>query len=976
MLGLFLIFMLSVSLPLQFPADIVFAQEAAAPDETVSETTMETIMETEDVTAADSEEADTETFAETETETMTETQLPDLTEEEVLLPETEAETETETFSETVTETESETETETETEAVVSRITGFVGLSDKEKTVVFTMDDKPSIAELQTYLPETLSVHLDGSNDPEKIKVTWEGPSDYEESNYFYYRFTPVWDETRYILDTKDEVPAIWVTFSGNMLNAPVTSSANEEKVYKYLVSTLKLSKAAALGIMANIEAESDFDPGLIEAGNSIGFGLLQWSFDRRTAIEKYLDKNGFADDSIEGQLKYMMVELNQSYYKHILTKLQSVPNTADGAYEAAYYFCKYYEVPADTEGQSISRGSWARDRYWPMYSGKQAVVDQGISLSSYTLPGPTLNVGDYFNIRGVVSSQNKLTSVNVGVYNASGVRVIGRSVAPNAKSYNLINVDSLIKFGTLKAGIYRYKVIASDSKGTSTLANKLFTVLADTKTINNGTYNILCRDKTTLGLYSAGSSKNENANIVLGKTAANTPFMSFTFTYKSNGYYVVKNVGSGKYLAVLDFSAKSGANVVQNHYGVLWQVLPDGKSGYYLIPKCAPTCCLYVQGGKAEAKQNIQISTSKMAAMQSFKLLAPGASGLPTISGQTLPKTMEAGTPFSIRGTVKSATNITSLTVGVFNAANRMIVGKTVKPNSLTYNLKSIDTSIKFGTIPAGVYYYRITAKNAAGEKKLVNHAFAVLANGRTVKNGTYNILLKSDKTLGLGIKNTKADFANLYLRKVSGSSNYLKFAVAYQSNGYYKIKNVGSGKYIGIAGQSSKAGALVRQSGPGTLFQILYDGVAYRFIPKCATGTAMKVAGTGAAAENLTIKTYNIQITSKQQFVFKSAATAAKATISGQTVPSDQYVGSPFSIRGVISSTTNLTKVTVGVYNSSGGSVIGKTVTPNAKSYDLRNVDTSIKFGTLKAGTYIYKVMATNSAGTVTLVSKQFTVK
>ena len=168
MLGLYLIFMLSVSLLLQFPADIVFAQEAAAPDETVSETTMETIMETEDVTAADGEEADTETFAETETETMTETQLPDLTEEEALLPETEAETEAETLAETETETESETETETETETVVSRITGFVGLSDKEKTVAFTMDDKPSITDLQTYLPETIAVHLDGSKDTHKI----------------------------------------------------------------------------------------------------------------------------------------------------------------------------------------------------------------------------------------------------------------------------------------------------------------------------------------------------------------------------------------------------------------------------------------------------------------------------------------------------------------------------------------------------------------------------------------------------------------------------------------------------------------------------------------------------------------------------------------------------------------------------------------------------------------------------------------
>lgn len=48
-----------------------------------------------------------------------------------------------------------------------------------------------------------------------------------------------------------------------------------------------LTELSVSAIMGNIQAESSFDPDLIEAGNGIGFGLCQWSFGRRTQLEAY-----------------------------------------------------------------------------------------------------------------------------------------------------------------------------------------------------------------------------------------------------------------------------------------------------------------------------------------------------------------------------------------------------------------------------------------------------------------------------------------------------------------------------------------------------------------------------------------------------------------------------------------------------------------------------------------------------------------
>lgn len=98
--------------------------------------------------------------------------------------------------------------------------------------------------------------------------------------------------------------------------------------------------------------------------------------------------------------------------------------------------------------------------------------------------------------------------------------------------------------------------------------------------------------------------------------------------------------------------------------------------------------------------------------------------------------------------------------------------------------------------------------------------------------------------------------------------------------------------------------------------------------------------------------------------------------TISGQNYPPSQLnVGQSFSIKGIINSNTNITKVTVNVFNSSGTVETGKSAEPNTKSYDISKLDKYIYFDKLTAGTKTYKVFAKNSSGVTTLVNKTFTV-
>jgi hypothetical protein len=75
----------------------------------------------------------------------------------------------------------------------------------------------------------------------------------------------------------------------------------QEITWNFLKSK-NLNDKSAAAIMGNIQAESGFNPDVIEHGTGIGFGLCQWSYGRRTELEAY-------GTDIEHQLNFLWSEL-------------------------------------------------------------------------------------------------------------------------------------------------------------------------------------------------------------------------------------------------------------------------------------------------------------------------------------------------------------------------------------------------------------------------------------------------------------------------------------------------------------------------------------------------------------------------------------------------------------------------------------------------------------------------------------------
>lgn len=92
-----------------------------------------------------------------------------------------------------------------------------------------------------------------------------------------------------------------------------TTSATEREIYNGLIAR-GLSDSTAKGIIANMIAESNLNPGINEVspivpGSRGGFGLIQWTGPRRRALEAEAQRQGVPVSNLDFQLDYLVKEL-------------------------------------------------------------------------------------------------------------------------------------------------------------------------------------------------------------------------------------------------------------------------------------------------------------------------------------------------------------------------------------------------------------------------------------------------------------------------------------------------------------------------------------------------------------------------------------------------------------------------------------------------------------------------------------------
>ena len=546
--------------------------------------------------------------------------------------------------------------------------------------------------------------------------------------------------------------------------------------------------------------------------------------------------------------------------------------------------------------------------------GSTATTDT-LSISGGTTI-PNIKVGNVVSIRGTVASaSSNLKSVTVGVYDSNNKLVTGKTVTPNAKTYNIRNLDAYVSFGDLSVGTYSYKVIATNATHTNyAVVNQKFTVsdgstaTTDTLHITGGTSVPNITEGASVVVKGTVSSAASNiTSVTVGVYSTSGNLITGKTVHPNAKTYDLRRLD-----AYVNFNLLTPGNYL---YRV---TVTNGTTSQHLVN----------QAFQVKAKSGSVQSQDKL-----------------TLSGGTTIPNIKVGNVVSIRGTVASASsNLKSVTVGVYDSNNKLVTGKTVTPNAKTYNIRNLDAYVSFGDLSVGTYSYKVIATNATHTNyAVVNQKFTV-SDGSTATTDTLHI------TGGTSVPNITEGASVVVKGTVSSAaSNITSVTVGvYSTSG-----NLITGKTVHPNAKTYD----LRRLDAYVNFNLLTPGnYLYRV-----------TVTNGTTSQHLVNQAFQVKAKSG------SSQSQDRLTLSGgRTIPNIK-AGKAVSIRGTVkSATSNITSLTVGVFTASGNFVTGKTVKPNAKSYDVSRLDNYVNFNILSADTYYYGIIATNGSYQNQIVSYQ----
>lgn len=161
---------------------------------------------------------------------------------------------------------------------------------------------------------------------------------------------------------------------------------------------------------------------------------------------------------------------------------------------------------------------------------------------------------------------------------------------------------------------------------------------------------------------------------------------------------------------------------------------------------------------------------------------AAGSSSSIKLQGCHKPKTIEMGQGFGIWGKIKAKKKIDKVEIGIVSRSTGKWVIKYSKKNinKKTFSIYKADKKLKFGTLKAGKYYYRIYVKLKGKKKKrILNRKFTVIdssGGSKTVsKTGTDKETGTAENTAantGTDNDNGSKDTASDSSKNTSGDSN------------------------------------------------------------------------------------------------------------------------------------------------------------------------------------------------------------
>lgn len=343
-----------------------------------------------------------------------------------------------------------------------------------------------------------------------------------------------------------------------------------------------------------------------------------------------------------------------------------------------------------------------------------------ITISSVKSVPDSLVKGKSVSLRGVIKSNSKITKVTGKIVKTSSNKTcFSKSVTPKSYSYSLAGpIDYTLKFGRLSTGKYKYIVNVKTASGTSkNVISKTFQVV---KTASKMSVSPKVSSSTIVKGKGTSVYGYVKSNYRITKVTASIVGTTYVKTVKPN----TKTYN----LAAVDSAMKfSKLNV--GTYSL--KVSATDSSGTTRSKKLSCT----VTDSSDQASGNA--SDSKL-----------------TVRPKVSPSSATVGTGIYVSGTVTSNYKIKSVTAQIVGTP----YSKTVKPNSLTYNLSGMDSAMKFSKLTEGTYQLQVTAEDVSG-KKVTGYTTCTLTQRSINANGSADAIV----SIALNEPNADVGLVNKY---------------------------------------------------------------------------------------------------------------------------------------------------------------------------------------------------------------------
>lgn len=500
-----------------------------------------------------------------------------------------------------------------------------------------------------------------------------------------------------------------------------------------------------------------------------------------------------------------------------------------------------------------------------------AEAASAVSVKCERVAKPTVMAPSSFEVKGLVTSSATVKRAVCGVKDENGKWIISKSLNIGAKSFKLSSFNKHLRFRSVTPGTRYYTCVLTLSDGR-------------TKTAFKHKYYVYKVEKASLQCSDSivsGQSLDIDGAV---KVAPLVDTVRIGITDSSRKWLKNHNSSIKTETGELDFSKLDSELLNAENLS---------KGVYYLRAEL-------VLGGKTIKTLEKGFTVDETAAVS---------------CDAAYPDELAPGKGFNVNGTVSSNARITSVKLGITNLNGKWLYSGTLKPDSDSCSLGSLNSRIKFSKLDPGKYKYRCVAVILGREYVVFDHEVRVMSLSSS--GVTYPTVILKGKSFSLQ-------------GKLSGKPGITSIKVGVKRDG----------KWL--------KGFYVENRKTATSYDIQKNADSSISFGKLDDGEYEYACTAAVLGREKQVFSHPFEVTSKVDI-----------KLSGVLYPPlELAAGKAFSIGGTITSNVEMSKVRVGIVDSEGTWRVYKDFTPKATRWSISTADSYIRFGTLPTGDYRYRIV------------------